>query len=87
MNSASKFLIHRSFDLFDCLTVFKKLGGPQGLLLTERSAGPVVLRETTEKAFMVGRRFVAPAITKDLVEDFRIFSCRSISLTCSPYEQ
>jgi hypothetical protein len=34
MNSPSEFLIHRSFDFFDCLTVFKELGGPQGLLLT-----------------------------------------------------
>ncbi len=67
MNLAPKFLINRSLYLFNFLTIFIKLGCPQGLLLAKRSAFAVLNRKTTQKAFMVCRWFIALTIAENLV--------------------
>ncbi len=56
-----------------------QLGGPQGLLLAKQSARSVFIDETTQKAFVVERRFIACAVTEDLIHHFWIFLGRSIS--------
>jgi hypothetical protein len=81
MNLASKFLINGSLYLFDCPTISIKLGDPQGLLLAKRSACTMIIRETTQQAFMECWRFIALAIAVNLVHDFWILLCRGIGFT------
>ncbi len=56
-----------------------QLGGPQGLLLAKQSARAVFIDEATQKAFVVERRFIAFAVTEDLIHHFWIFLGRGIS--------
>jgi hypothetical protein len=87
MNLASKFLVNCALYLFNFLTIPIKLGDPQGLLLAKHSALAMSIRKTTQQAFVERWRFIAFAVTENLVHYFWILLCRSIGFTSHAYKQ
>jgi hypothetical protein len=63
-----------------------KLGDPQGLLLTETSAGSMFIGETAKKGMVFKRWILTIAVTKNLIHQIWILLCRGICSSNLPPE-
>jgi hypothetical protein len=62
-----EFSVNRHLDFFNRFSLFMKLGDPQGLLLTESSAGSVIFSKTAQKRKMMERRLITITVTEDFI--------------------